>query len=225
MSFLSSTPHRYELTVVPHPPRLQMTAWFLSTYRQGDAVFLHPEFSPTYWSWNNPVFVHQLVLRWPFPSTLRLRMRWHCFPPRGPEMTLFPSTKSWDDPVFLHSDMTLFSTTRSWDDSVFLHPEMTLFSPTPWSWECYVWHCFLPPLPCCSDSPETDCLAVPLGFFLFAQIVGASLCCPVSVSPGLKYCLPCPIGSTVLSSLTNSSHPTHAEMKTPPHSLTEFGYS
>ena len=128
VSFLNSLPPSLRIKCCSPPPSSSDDpAWFLSTYLLGDAVFLHPEFSPTYWSWDNPVFVHQLVLRWPFPSILR----WPCFPPRGPE----------NDLVFIHPEMALFSATRSWDDPVSLHPEMTLLSPPPppppWSWDCY----------------------------------------------------------------------------------------
>ena len=209
VSFLNSLPPSLRIKCCSPPPSSSDDpAWFLSTYLLGDAVFLHPEFSPTYWSWDNPVFVHQLVLRWPFPSILR----WPCFPPRGPE----------NDLVSIHPEMALFSATRSWDDPVSLHPEMTLLSPPPGPETAMtlfsstlallfwlIWYC-----------PE------PLGFF---NSLLELVCCPVFVSPGLKYCPPCPIGSTVLSSLTNTVTAVtllmYTEMKTPPHSLTEFGYS
>ena len=155
-------------------------------------------------SWDDPVFHHE-VLRWPcFPPPRddpvfhHAVLRWPCFPPPwdGPVLRhkvlrwpWFPPP--WGDPVFLHPEMILFSTMRSWDDPVSLHPEMTVFSPTPGPENAMtlfsstlallfrlIWDC-----------------PVPLGFF---NSLLEPVCCPVSVSPGLKYCLPCPIGSTVV---------------------------
>ena len=176
VSFLNSLPPSLQIKCSPPPSSSDDPAWFLSTYLLGDAVFLHPEVSPTCWPWDNPVFVHQLVLRWPFPSILRWPCfpprgpemtlfsstpRWPCFPPRGPEMTLFPSTLRWPCSPPQGPEMTLFPSTLRWSCFPPWGPEMTLF-PSTLRWPCFLpplvlrmlWHCFLPPSPCCFDSSE-----------------------------------------------------------------------